>query len=201
VNVQTAALAAQTAVPLEAPVGLLAELTHRCPLQCPYCSNPLALERVAGELTTETWCDVLAQAAELGVLQLHLSGGEPTVRRDLERIVEQAARVGLYSNLITAGVLLTRERLETLLARGLDHVQISVQDADAANADRLAHYEGAHARKLEVARWVRALGMPLTINAPVHRQNIASLPALIALAEGLGARSGACAVLRLGTQE
>jgi pyrroloquinoline quinone biosynthesis protein E len=188
VNVQTAALAAQTAVPLEAPVGLLAELTHRCPLQCPYCSNPLALERVAGELTTETWCDVLAQAAELGVLQLHLSGGEPTVRRDLERIVEQAARVGLYSNLITAGVLLTRERLETLLARGLDHVQISVQDADAANADRLAHYEGAHARKLEVARWVRALGMPLTINAPVHRQNIASLPALIALAEGLGAQ-------------
>jgi len=177
--------AAQACV--RAPVGLLAELTHRCPLQCPYCSNPLELERVSGELPTETWLDVLAQAAELGILQLHLSGGEPTVRRDLEEIVEQAARVGLYSNLITSAVPLTRERLEGLAERGLDHVQISIQDAEAANADRIAHYPQGYARKLEVARWVRALGLPLTINAPIHRQNIHSLPAIIELAVGLGA--------------
>ncbi len=180
--------APDTAASVRAPVGLLAELTHRCPLQCPYCSNPLALERAAGELPTEVWLDVLAQAAELGVLQLHLSGGEPTVRRDLEEIVAQAAKVGLYSNLITAGVLLTRARLEALANLGLDHVQISIQDADAANADRIAHYRGGHAKKLEVAGWVRALGLPLTINAPVHRQNIESLPAIIELAVGLGAR-------------
>ncbi len=171
-----------------APVGLLAELTHRCPLQCPYCSNPLALERVAGELPTEVWLDVLAQAADLGVLQLHLSGGEPTVRRDLEQIVAQAAKVGLYSNLITAAVLLTHERLETLAGHGLDHVQISIQDADAANADRIAHYRDGHAKKLEAAGWVRALGLPLTINAPIHRQNIAHLPAIIELAVSLGAQ-------------
>jgi pyrroloquinoline quinone biosynthesis protein E len=175
-------------VPIQAPVGLLAELTHRCPLQCPYCSNPLALERVANELPTETWLDVLAQAAELGVLQLHLSGGEPTVRRDLEQIVAQAAKVGLYSNLITAGVLLTRARLEALVAHGLDHVQVSIQDTDAANADRIAHYKGGHNKKLEVAGWVRALGLPLTLNAPVHRQNIASLPAIVDLAVRLGAQ-------------
>ena len=180
--------APDTAASVRVPVGLLAELTHRCPLQCPYCSNPLALERAAGELPTEVWLDVLAQAAELGVLQLHLSGGEPTVRRDLEEIVAQAARVGLYSNLITAGVLLTRARLEALANLGLDHVQISIQDADAANADRIAHYRGGHAKKLEVAGWVRALGLPLTINAPVHRQNIDSLPAIIELAVRLGAR-------------
>jgi PqqA peptide cyclase len=172
---------------VRAPVGLLAELTHRCPLQCPYCSNPLELERVAGELPTEVWLDVLAQAADLGVLQLHLSGGEPTVRRDLEDIVAQAAKVGLYSNLITAAVLLTRERLERLAAAGLDHVQISIQDVERENADRIAHYEGGHARKLEVARWVRAIGLPLTLNAPIHRQNIASLPAIIELAVSLGA--------------
>jgi pyrroloquinoline quinone biosynthesis protein E len=171
-----------------APVGLLAELTHRCPLQCPYCSNPLELERVAGELPTEVWLDVLAQAADLGILQLHLSGGEPTVRRDLEPIVEQAAKVGLYSNLITSAVTLTRARLEGLAARGLDHVQISIQDAGAANADRIAHYAGGHARKLEVAGWVRALGLPLTINAPIHRQNIGSLPAIIELAVSHGAQ-------------
>ena len=178
----------EAATRITAPVGLLAELTHRCPLQCPYCSNPLALERVANELPTEVWLDVMAQAADLGVLQLHLSGGEPTVRRDLEEIVAQAAKVGLYSNLITSAVTLTRERLEALAARGLDHVQISIQDTDTANADRIAHYQGGHAKKIEVAGWVRAVGLPLTINAPIHRQNIASLPAFIDLAENLGAQ-------------
>ena len=173
---------------IPAPIGLLAELTHRCPLQCPYCSNPLALENVAGELPTEIWVDVLAQAAALGVLQLHLSGGEPTVRRDLEQIVAAAAKVGLYSNLITAAVLLTRERLQKLAEAGLDHVQISVQDAEPGNADRIAHYAGGHAKKMEVAGWVRELGLPLTLNAPVHRQNIDRLPAIIELAERLGAR-------------
>jgi len=187
VNIQSKPTAAKTAQPAP-PVGLLAELTHRCPLQCPYCSNPLALERAAGELPTETWLDVLAQAADLGVLQLHLSGGEPTVRRDLEAIVAQAAKVGLYSNLITAGVLLTRERLENLAARGLDHVQISIQDVDPANADRIAHYANGHAKKLEVAGWVRALGLPLTINAPVHRQTIARLGEIIDLAVKLDAQ-------------
>jgi len=182
------AASAAAAACVRAPVGLLAELTHRCPLQCPYCSNPLALERAGAELPTPVWLDVLGQAADLGVLQLHLSGGEPTARRDLEEIVAHAARVGLYSNLITAGVLLTRERLEGLVRRGLDHVQISIQDARAGNADRIAAYEGGHARKLEVARWVRELGLPLTLNAPVHRQNIASLPALIDLAVELGAQ-------------
>ena len=170
------------------PLGLLAELTHRCPLQCPYCSNPLALERAGAELPTETWLDVLEQAANLGVLHLHLSGGEPTVRRDLEEIVAQAARVGLYSNLITAGVLLTRERLDRLALLGLDHVQISIQDADAANGDRLAHYPQALSRKLQVAGWLRKIGVPLTINAPIHRQNIANLPAIIELAVQLGAQ-------------
>jgi PqqA peptide cyclase len=172
---------------LAPPVGLLAELTHRCPLQCPYCSNPLALERVGNELPTEVWLDVLAQAADLGILQLHLSGGEPTVRRDLEEIVAQASKVGLYSNLITAAVLLTRERLEKLAARGLDHVQISIQDVAPANADRIAHYADGHAKKLEVAKWVRKLGLPLTINAPIHRQNIESIGSIIELAVSLGA--------------
>lgn len=170
------------------PLGLLAELTHRCPLQCPYCSNPLRLERADGELPTEVWLDVLEQATALGVLQLHLSGGEPTLRRDLEEMVALAAKAGLYTNLITAGVLLTRERLERLAALGLDHVQVSIQDAELANADRIARYAGSHARKLEVAHWVRALKLPLTINAPMHRQNIANLPAIIDLAVNLAAQ-------------
>src|SRR5688500_16579261 len=82
----------------EPPIGMLAELTHRCPLQCPYCSNPLELEKATGELTSEEWARVLREAADLGVLQLHLSGGEPTLRRDLESIVAEAASLGLYTN-------------------------------------------------------------------------------------------------------
>ena len=176
-----------SAVCERAPIGLLAELTHRCPLQCPYCSNPLALEGVGGELATHEWQDVLRQAARLGVLQVHLSGGEPTVRRDLEEIVATAAQAGLYTNLITAGVLLTRARLEELAACGLDHLQLSIQDVEPGNADRIARYEGAHAKKRTLAGWVGELGLPLTINAPVHRQNLDRLREIIDFAVETGA--------------
>lgn len=170
-----------------APVGLLAELTHRCPLQCPYCSNPVELERTNTELTTAEWQDVMRQAAALGVLQIHLSGGEPTARKDLEEIVETAAKAGLYTNLITAGVLLTKERLQKLADLGLDHVQLSIQDVDHENADRIAAYKGGAAKKREVARWVKEIGLPLTINAPMHRQNIHSISRIIDYAVEVGA--------------
>ncbi len=171
-----------------APVGLLAELTHRCPLQCSYCSNPLELERVNRELTTEQWVSVMKQAGEMGILQIHLSGGEPCARKDLEEIVSAAADAGLYSNLITAAVTLKRDRLEELRKRGLDHVQISFQDVDPENAERIGGYPGATAKKLEVAKWVTEMGMPLTINAPIHRQNIHNVGRYIELALELGAQ-------------
>lgn len=171
-----------------APVGLLAELTHRCPLQCSYCSNPLELERVNKELTTEEWCSAMTQAGEMGILQVHLSGGEPTARKDLEQIVEAAAKAGLYTNLITAAVTLTRPRLEGLQKLGLDHVQISFQDVDEENAERISAYPQGLKKKLEVARWVTELGLPLTINAPIHRHNIHNVPRYIELALKLGAQ-------------
>ena len=169
-------------------MAMLAELTHRCPLQCPYCSNPLALARRNDELDTGQWIDVLRQSARLGVLQVHLSGGEPTARKDLESIVAAARDAGLYSNLITAGVLLTEQRVRRLTAAGLDHMQISVQDAQPANADRIGNYAGGFERKREAARWVREHGLPLTINAVVHRQNLDHLPAIIELAAALDAQ-------------
>jgi pyrroloquinoline quinone biosynthesis protein E len=178
----TAALCAR------APVGLLAELTHRCPLQCSYCSNPIELERVAAELTTEEWCSVMRQAGEMGILQVHLSGGEPTARKDLEQIVEAAAKAGLYTNLITAAVTLNRPRLEGLQKLGLDHVQISFQDVDEENAERISAYPKGLTKKLEVAGWVSELGLPLTINAPIHRHNIHNVPRHIELAVKLGAQ-------------
>jgi len=170
------------------PAGLLAELTHRCPLQCPYCSNPLEMERVNGELSADEWGDVFRQAAAAGALQLHLSGGEPTVRRDLDQIVAQAMAAGLYTNLITAGVLLTREHIERLAAIGLDHVQLSIQDVVPDNADRISGYKGGVARKRDVAQWARELGLGLTINAPMHRQNLDHLPEIIDFALEVGAQ-------------
>src|SRR5471030_1845432 len=126
---------------LDPPMALLAEVTHRCPLQCPYCSNPLELDRVAGELDTDEWRRVLDEAAALGVLQVHFSGGEPTARRDLEALVAHAARAGLYTNLITSGVMLDDRRVAALAAAGLDHVQISFQDVDDAEGDRMAGHK------------------------------------------------------------
>ena len=169
-----------------APIGLLAELTYRCPLQCPYCSNPLEMER-GNELSAEEWCQVFRQAAELGVLQLHLSGGEPTLRLDLEEILEGAVAAGLYTNLITSGVTLTRERLERLAKVGLDHVQLSIQDVDPDNAQRICGYKGGSEKKRAFADWVRELGLPLTLNAVIHRQNIENLPAMIDYAVEIGA--------------
>ncbi len=171
---------------IESPLGLLAELTHRCPLRCPYCSNPLELVRAGRELDTETWQRVFDEASALGVLQIHLSGGEPTVRRDLEALVRHAAARGLYTNLITSGVLLDEARVAALDAAGLGHVQISIQDAEAGSADRIAGFAG-HARKIEAARLVGAAGIALTVNAVVHRQNLERLDAMIALAEAMGA--------------
>ena len=132
----------------EPPMGLLAELTHRCPLQCPYCSNPLELERATGELGTAEWCRVLDEAAGLGVLQVHLSGGEPTARTDLEAIVAHARGLGLYTNLITAGVLLDERRIASLRDAGLEHVQLSLQAAEPSVADRIGGYRDGHAKKL-----------------------------------------------------
>lgn len=170
-----------------APVGMLCELTHRCPLQCPYCSNPTELERPNTELTTAEWQNLLKQAADLGILQIHLSGGEPTARKDLEDIVKTASEVGLYTNLITAGVLLTKERLKKLADNGLDHVQLSIQDVDPENADRIAAYKGGSVKKREVAAWTKELGLPLTLNAPIHRHNLHNVPKTIEYAIELGA--------------
>ncbi len=172
---------------MSAPLALLAELTHRCPLRCPYCSNPVELARASEELSTAEWARVFAEAAELGCLQVHLSGGEPTARRDIVEITAAARDAGLYTNLITAGVLLDAALLERLKAAGLDHVQLSVQDADAAGAERIGGMRGAHARKEAAARLVRDAGLPLTLNAVVHRQNLHNLKRLVAIALDWGA--------------
>ena len=170
------------------PVALLAELTHRCPLGCPYCSNPLALDARADELDTSEWARVFSQAAALGVLHAHLSGGEPAARHDLALIVAHCAKVGLYTNLITSGIGLTRDRIKELADAGLDHAQLSIQDSDAPSADRIAGYKGAFARKQAVAEWITQACLPLTVNAVIHRANILRAGAIVRLAVALGAR-------------
>jgi len=177
------------------PLALLAELTHRCPLQCPYCSNPLELERASRELETEEWLRVLREAASLGCMQVHFSGGEPAARRDLEPLVEGAAAAGLYTNLITSGVLLDAARIARLVDAGLEHVQLSFQDSEPAGANRIAGF-AAHAKKLAIAARIRAAGLPLTANFVVHRQNLDRLESMIELAVSIGAQRSEIAHLQ-----
>jgi PqqA peptide cyclase len=171
---------------MDRPFGLLAELTYRCPLACPYCSNPLNLAGYGDELTTAEWRRVLVEAQELGVLQLHFSGGEPLLRRDLVELAGVARDLGMYTNLITSAVGLSARRAEQLRAAGLDHVQISVQADEAAASDRIAGTPSFE-RKIEAARLVKKLGWPLTVNVVLHRQNIDRVDALLRLAEELEA--------------
>ena len=170
------------------PIAMLAELTHRCPLSCPYCSNPQELSRRGAELSTDTWVRVFQEAAALGVLQLHLSGGEPASRRDLVELVNAACHHGLYTNLITSGIGLTEKRLAALDEAGLDHVQLSLQGTDAGMADLIGGYKGGFDRKMQVAEWIGKIGFPLTLNTVVHRKNMHQLPQAIDMAVEMGAR-------------
>jgi PqqA peptide cyclase len=170
---------------VDRPLGLLAELTYRCPLHCPYCSNPVAVPQAA-ELGLDEWFRVLDEARQLGVLQLHLTGGEPLARPDLTPLVERTRDLGFYVNLVTSGVGLDERRAAELAQAGLDHVQLSIQDADRTAADEIA---GARVwrRKIAAARVVTALELPLTINVVLHRANIGRIGSLVDLAAALGA--------------
>jgi PqqA peptide cyclase len=172
---------------VEPPLALLAELTHRCPLRCPYCSNPMMLERAGAELDTASWQRVLGEASALGVLQVHFSGGEPLARHDLVSLVAHATEVGLYGNLITSGIGLDAARVAALAEAGLEHVQLSLQDSDPTQGDYVAGLKGAQKQKHRAADLVRQAGLPLTINAVVHRHNVERLEAILDMALAFGA--------------
>ena len=168
------------------PYTLVAELTYRCPLRCSYCSNPIEWAKRRNELDTETWLRVFREAEDLGVVGLNLTGGEPVLRRDLEALIAGARKLDLYTNLITSGIPLTRVRLEKFRAAGLDNVQVSVQDVSAKASDRIAGLRSFE-KKLEVCAWVKELGMPLTLNIVLHRDNLDRVAEIIVLAERLKA--------------
>jgi pyrroloquinoline quinone biosynthesis protein E len=170
----------------ERPYTLIAELTYACPLRCVYCSNPVDFAKHKERLSAADWGRVFAEADELGVMQLNLTGGEPLVRVDLEEIVAHAARLGLYTNLITSGLPLTRDRLARIRDAGIDSVQLSIQDIEKESSERIAGRESFE-HKLEVASWVKELGLPLTLNTVLHRENIANVAGIVALAERFSA--------------
>jgi pyrroloquinoline quinone biosynthesis protein E len=145
------------------PLALIAELTHRCPLHCVYCSNPLELNSRAQELPTEQWAKVFQQAADLGVLQADLTGGEPLTRPDILDLVQSARKAGLYVNLITSGMPLDEPRLAKLVEAGLDHIQLSFQGAREETASEISGTK-AHAQKLRVLEWFSRHRVAVTLN-------------------------------------
>jgi pyrroloquinoline quinone biosynthesis protein E len=168
------------------PYNLIAELTYRCPLRCPYCSNPIGYRDVPDALDADAWCDLFAAAAALGAVHVGLTGGEPTLRPDLPRIVRGAAEAGLYTHLVTAGVPIDAAGLAALCEAGLDSVQLSIQDARAAASDAMAGAPSFE-RKIAFAKAVRASDLPLTLNVVLHRDNLERVEEIIALAGSLDA--------------
>ena len=168
------------------PTTLLAELTHRCPLHCPYCSNPIDLARSQSELSTDEWKRVFTQSRELGALQLGLSGGEPLIRRDLEELVAHAHTLGFYQTLVTSAVGLTRERAVRIKEAGLEHVQISFQDSEKEIAEKIAGTRSWDA-KHQAAAWIKELDFAFSVNVVLHRANLDHLAEIIDMAGALGA--------------
>ena len=166
------------------PLALIAEVTHRCPLHCVYCSNPLQMTAANLELTTQDWVRVFREAAAMKLLHLHLTGGEPLARADIRELIAEAHTVGLYTNLITSGIGLTEARLAPLIEAGLDHIQLSFQDSREDSANWIAGTR-AHAHKLELAQIIRGNKIAFTVNLVVHRQNLDHLEEMIALIETL----------------
>ncbi len=172
---------------LSLPYALTAELTHRCPLSCPYCSNPIELRGRENELSTEDWLNVLEQAERLGVAQVHFTGGEPLLRPDLERLVGRARELGLYANLITSGVGLTEERVRLLSEVGIDSIQLSVQASSAELADAISGVR-SHELKRQAAERIRAAGLPLQMNVVLHRSNLHLVEEIVELCADWGAQ-------------
>ena len=168
------------------PLALVAELTHRCPLHCVYCSNPLELQNRSDELSTEVWSRVFKEAAEAGVLQADFTGGEPLARTDIVELVRNARSAGLYVSLITSGLPLDEAKLAALVEAGLDHFQLSFQGAREETATDISGTH-AHAHKLRVLEWLKRYRIGLTLNFVIHRQNLHELEEMLALVESSGA--------------
>jgi pyrroloquinoline quinone biosynthesis protein E len=166
------------------PLALIAEITHRCPLHCVYCSNPLELAAVSSELSTEEWIDIFKQSGKLGMLHAHFTGGEPLARTDLTELISGARSSGLYTNLITSGIGLAEPRLQSLVEAGLDHIQLSFQDSREDSANWIAGAK-AHAHKIELSRIIRRHKIAFTVNLVIHRQNIDHLEEMISFIEQL----------------
>ena len=177
-----------TAPVIGPPLWLLAEVTYRCPLHCVFCYNPVDFAKTerADELSTADWLRVLREARALGAVQCGFSGGEPLMRDDLEELIAEAHRLGYYTNLLTSGVGLTRERAQALKAAGLDHVQLSFQDSTRELNDFLSHTR-TFQLKQEVGETIKALGWPMVMNVVIHRLNIDHIDRIIAMADALGA--------------
>jgi len=169
---------------ISGPLAIIAEVTHRCPLHCVYCSNPLQLAGTESELSTEEWTDVFHQGGKLGMLHVHFTGGEPLARTDLTELIAAARAAGLYTNLITSGIGLNEPRLATLVNAGLDHIQISFQDSREEAANWIAGAK-AHEHKIELSRAIRKHKVAFTVNLVVHRQNLDHLEEMIAFIEQL----------------
>jgi pyrroloquinoline quinone biosynthesis protein E len=166
------------------PYALLAEITYRCPLHCPYCSNPTVYPS-GTDLSVTEWCRVIDEAADLGVVHVGFSGGEPLLHTNLPDLIRHARQTKLYTNLITSGIGLTEQLATQLQAAGLDSLQISFQSDQANLANEIAGTQ-AHEKKITAVRVAQEANFALSANVVLHRNNIERLPQIVDFILSLG---------------
>ncbi len=179
-------MAGSNTTKINPPLWLLAELTYSCPLQCPYCSNPVDMANFKNEISTEDWIRVMREARKMGATQLGFSGGEPLARSDLEELIAEARQLGFYTNLITSGVGMDEKRVKAFKEAGLDHIQVSFQ-ASSADLNNFIAGTDTFEHKLEMARAVKKHGYPMVLCFVLHRQNEPYVKEILDLAVSLDA--------------
>ena len=168
------------------PLWLLVELTYRCPLHCVFCYNPVDFAKQEDELSTADWLRVLREARAIGAVQCGFSGGEPLQRNDLEILVAEAHKLGYYTNLITSGIGLDKQRIEWLKEAGLDHIQLSFQDSTREVNDFLSSTRTFDLKR-KAAALIKQYGYSMVMNCVIHRLNIDHVDRIIELAVELDA--------------
>lgn len=161
-------------------------ITYQCQAKCHKCYSANLYEMQGDYLTVEQIRTVINQAMALGIIHVNITGGEPTLRKDILEVIEACRPGEIMVSLVTNALTLTREKMNLLKKVGLNTIQISLDSADQKEHDRLRGVSGCYDKAMAAASWARELGINLcfsTVLSTEHSSNKEEMYKLLALAE------------------